>query len=390
MKRSHPLTQGSWLAWMSPWHGRGGIQTYSKQLFPAVKEELARHELSATLIRADTQEGKDRSAKDLLEELALLRPKILHIQHEYGHWRGKNPPLYSFPRFVRKARRLVPGIRILATGHTVLPEDYRFAIRGSAVSRAARAAANAVGTPILRHWWNGFTWQPLDQVIVHSELQVATLARTAPRARARCIPHFVPETLPMHALTPDLEKLFAGEGPFLLVFGFITPSKGQDLAIEALAEVQKSFPSARLILAGSPRTKTDGEYEQHCRALAARLGVEGHVSFTGFIHQACLPGLYARASLVLAPFRETTGSGSLATALGYGAALSASDLPLNREIFDRMNEPFEGFSAQTIIHILRSPEKQKRLQRFAQEYASKYSPPKVAALHLEAYRSCFN
>jgi len=64
-----------------------------------------------------------------------------------------------------------------------------------------------------------------------------------------------------------------------LIIGSISPKKGQETAIKALAELIKKGQRARLIIAGSGRD----EYVDHCHSLAVNLAVSAHVEFTGFI-----------------------------------------------------------------------------------------------------------
>jgi glycosyltransferase involved in cell wall biosynthesis len=247
--------------------------------------------------------------------------------------------------------------------------------------------ANFALIPWLRRWWDTLTWGRIDLTIVHSQLQVKTLAQTCPQARAICIPHYVPPALPLVPLPPNLAKAFEGPGPFLVVFGFITPSKGQDLAIQIMPQLLEKLPQARLILAGAARTLADQQFESACKELAQNLGVAGRVSFTGFVDERSIPGLYEKATLVLAPFRETTGSGSLATAFAYGAPVLASDLPLNREVFERLKIPIQSLNAASTIEALLSKRLRDIMRQSATKYASSFSPTKIAGLHLEAYAS---
>lgn len=341
--------------------------------------------MAVQLISSTREDGHDKSLSELVEEVSTLAPQILHIQHEYGHWGGKNPPTYWFPQFVKQLRRRLPQTKIIATAHTVLPADYRFALGKGAVQDSARRLANFALIPWLRRWWDTLTWGRIDLTIVHSQLQVKTLAQTCPQARAICIPHFVPPQLPVNPLPQHLEQIFDGPGPFLLVFGFITPSKGQDLAIQIMPQILEKFPKARLILAGAARTAADQQFEGACKAITARLSVEDRVHFTGFVDEKSIPALYEKATLVLASFRETTGSGSLATAFAYGAPVLASDLPLNRELFDRMNFPFQAFAKETVVRALTHEEERESLRKFAQAYSKKHSIDEIAHRHWAAY-----
>jgi teichuronic acid biosynthesis glycosyltransferase TuaC len=84
-------------------------------------------------------------------------------------------------------------------------------------------------------------------------------------------------------------------GPTLVSVGNLIPTKGHDLAVEALA----ALPDAGLLIVG------EGPEEGALRALARRLGVEQRVRFTGRVPHEELGGVYRAADvLVLASVRE--------------------------------------------------------------------------------------
>ena len=89
------------------------------------------------------------------------------------------------------------------------------------------------------------------------------------------------------------------EGPLLLSVGHLIERKGHDLVIEALAALLPTLPQARLAIIG------EGPEHAALQALAARLGVAQHVTFTGALPQTELPRWYSAADLlVLASSRE--------------------------------------------------------------------------------------
>jgi len=65
---------------------------------------------------------------------------------------------------------------------------------------------------------------------------------------------------------------------FLMV-GAISPKKGQETAIKALAKLKKNGINAKLIITGSGKDN----YIQTCKQLVRKLGIEEDVSFTGYI-----------------------------------------------------------------------------------------------------------
>jgi len=65
------------------------------------------------------------------------------------------------------------------------------------------------------------------------------------------------------------------------LIGLIHENKGQDTAIRALSLLKDSLPSTRLVIAGDNERK--GKDIKRLRELAASLGVEGKVSFPGYV-----------------------------------------------------------------------------------------------------------
>ncbi|MFH7044213.1 glycosyltransferase family 4 protein [Paucibacter sp. JuS9] len=90
-----------------------------------------------------------------------------------------------------------------------------------------------------------------------------------------------------------------GAGPWLISVGYLVERKGHHLSIEALAQLGKSHPEARLVLVGQ------GEEERALRALAQRLGVADRVIFAGPQPNVDLYRWYSAADLfILASSRE--------------------------------------------------------------------------------------
>lgn len=304
------------IAWWVP-EESGGIRAYADLLFPEVRR--ACEAVGFGVAAPVTESDPDAAA----EALARHAPGIVHVQHEHGLFgRRAAPPFSDFPRVLRELRRRLPGARIVATAHTVPPAGHRLSADGHrAAGRLVRAVANRTIGPHALRWRDRGAFGALDGVLVHSALQVR-FVRDAGCALVRSVPMFVPP-----ALASDAPR--AADAPSILVFGYVHPAKGQDLAIAALAAMRTP---ARLVLAGAARLPRHREYAGRCARLAERLGVAERVTWTGFVPEERIADRFAEASLVLAPFRETTGSFTLARAFAQGAAVLASDLPLDREL----------------------------------------------------------
>jgi glycosyltransferase involved in cell wall biosynthesis len=196
----------------------------------------------------------------------------------------------------------------------------------------------------------------------------------------REIPLFVPEIHKSETLSSET----------ILVFGFFSPEKGQDLAIRAMSELPQS---TRLVLAGGVRRPEDQGYFDKCQGLVRELGLESRVTITGFVADADLDRYYRQATVVLLPFRESTGSGSLVQAFSRGKPVLASDLEVNREIAERVPGSLRFFESESVKdcaaklkELLKNVLEREALSNAGLVYAERYSVPNSIQAHLKLYR----
>jgi glycosyltransferase involved in cell wall biosynthesis len=356
-----------------------GFEQYAGDLVAAARAQGARDWLDPLYFEPLASRS---DAVRLAGEIAARGAELVHVHHEFGFMGSKTPVRYRFPALVRELRARAPGAKLVATAHTVLGPDYAYPWRGRGVQAPFRLAANYVFLPRLRRLWLQDTWGPLDGVIVHSRNQLAS-ARASGCPRVREIAHYVPEEEHSGAALPA--RLRPVAGPMLLVFGYFTPEKAQDVAIRAMARVRGP---AELVLAGGVRRGQDRGYLASCERLIAELGLGARVQITGFVSFEELDALVARAALVLLPFRETSGSGSLADLMSRRAPILASDLPLNLEIAERAPGALRYFKsedpddcARAIEALLARPDELAALKRGAGSYAEAFSARKMAEKH---------
>jgi len=284
---------------------------------------------------------------------------------------------------MRRLRQAVPpSARIVATAHSVL-NDYQFDPAAAGWRSPLHNLVNRFALKWLRHHWGKGTLGRFDGVIVHSRFQLQSLLEDGFPVVSK-IPHVVPsmtQTRPSHVI---------GRMPTITMFGYFNREKGQDIVIEAMRHLE--IP-ARLRLAGGVGHPANLAYKRSCEEAIDRLGLRGRVEVTGYVPDEEISCVYAESDLVVAPFRETTGSGSLVQALARGAPVLASDLPLNREINERVPDTLAFFAtedpvdcARQIERLLADPDRRERLGRQALQYAATYSPANIAHLHLDLYR----
>jgi glycosyltransferase involved in cell wall biosynthesis len=202
-------------------------------------------------------------------------------------------------------RRLLPGAGrggrppLVLTAHDVLPRE------GGARRRAAQ-----------RRLYDRF-----DAVVVHSEHGRRRLTHELGVDERRV--HVIP-----HGAFAHLAELPAGPPPFatdkrvVLFFGLLRPYKGLDVLLEAW----RGIDDAELWIAGMPRMDV----------AALRADAPSNVRFVArFVGDDELPAYFARADLVVLPYREIEQSGVLFTALAFGKPLLVSDVGGFAELAER-------------------------------------------------------
>lgn len=373
------------ILWLAPEKNPGGVQSYSQILHSALREATPS---SFEILPLLVEDMCDRERVDeVVKEISRVRPDLLHIQHEYGCFGRKIPFFYTFPGFLSDLKKALPQTKCISTAHGVMPTDAVYPWRGRGWQSVPRLAANVLFIRMLRKLWNEGTWGKLDGVIVHSKLQ-AEVVRVSGCKTVSMIPHFVPKSpyVPLDGVN--------SEEPTILVFGYFTPEKGQDIVISALHKLRElaGGKKFRVILAGGVRREEDLPYFDRCRREIHRGGFTATVEVTGFVREEDIDPLYARTDLVVTPFRSTTGSGSLVYALARGAPILASDLSLNLEINERERDCLAFFRsedaedlAKQAWSLLSDPEKLRMHRERSRKYAESQGLPATAEAHFRFY-----
>lgn len=125
-----------------------------------------------------------------------------------------------------------------------------------------------------------------------------------------------------------------GRAPVLLLSQGNYPLKNLHTVLQALPAILVRWPDARLHIAGWPpldkgpllRPLVDRlfPYQRYCRRLAARLGVSGHIRYTGPLDAAAMRQAYLDADLFLLPSLSENSPNSLGEAMLLGLPCVAS------------------------------------------------------------------
>ena len=194
----------------------------------------------------------------------------------------------------------------------------------------------------------------------------------------------IPNIIDLSRFAPSLPRAF-GQAPHLVVTRNLEPIYDIAMAIRAFARVQKTFSAAQLTIAGS------GAELARLQALAADLGLNNAVIFSGRIENADIPQLYASADCLINPSTVDNMPISILEAFASGvpvASTCAGGIP------DMLEHGVSGLlvpvgddaaMAREVLRILQSPPLADGLRRAGLAEAEKYSWPKVRGQWLNAY-----
>lgn len=120
---------------------------------------------------------------------------------------------------------------------------------------------------------------------------------------------------------------------FLLgYFGFLNPSKGADILIEALSELEKHVHLVFLGgQTGSSDTEVNRQFADEVASVASDLGVSERVHWTGFLSDRELSVAMQACNLMVMPYRDGASlrRGTLMAALAHGQAVVTTE-PVSR------------------------------------------------------------
>ncbi|HHY93708.1 MAG TPA: glycosyltransferase, partial [Firmicutes bacterium] len=237
--------------------------------------------------------------REAAEFLNLSPVDVVSLQHEYGIFGGEDGNLVI---------HLLKGMKkpVVTTLHTVLEQP----TPGQRVTLKTICALSTV-------------------VVVQARRAVDMLADVfdVPRGKIVMIPHGAPD---VPFLDPAFYKKSIGaEGRrVLLTFGLMSPNKGIEYAIEAMARLADEFPDLLYIVLGATHPevkKRHGEsYRLSLELLVKERGLQDNVVFHNrFVSEEQLLEFLVSADIYLTPYlgKEQIVSGTLAYAVACGKAI---------------------------------------------------------------------
>jgi glycosyltransferase involved in cell wall biosynthesis len=166
---------------------------------------------------------------------------------------------------------------------------------------------------VLKKMLTRYILRRADMMIVHSEKERAELAKIN---NAACIRKHL---LPIFSYGAFAEPQH-GTSLQMLFFGFVRPYKGLDLLLQAVA----------LLKGVDIHLKVVGEFwdgKEECLGLINELGVSDRVEIVDrYVADEEMARCFARADLVVLPYRASKTSGVIATSYGFGKPVLATDV----------------------------------------------------------------
>ena len=224
---------------------------------------------------------------------------VVSLQHEFGIFGGE-----AGGHILGLLGRL--RVPVVSTLHTVLS--------------APDAAKRAVFEAIIRQ---------SSKVVVMAERgrEVLRSVYRVPAEKIQVIAHGAPDRA---LVAPESQKAAFGLSgrSVALTFGLLSPNKGIEVMIDAMAQIVRRVPNAVYLVVGATHpslVRHEGErYRRHLEARVLVLGLGGHVRFVDqFVDQALLLRYIAAADVYVTPYltKEQMTSGTLAYSFALGKAI---------------------------------------------------------------------
>jgi len=250
-------------------------------------------------VRFQIRAQEQRDYRNAAEMLNINQIGVTVVQHEFGIYGGKDG---SYVLDLMRRLRMP----IVTTLHTVLREP----------SRSQAVIMREIG-------------RLSDRIVVMSRLASKMLKQTydIPREKVAFVPHGIPD---VPFVDPSFHKdQFGFEGrTVLLTFGLLSPNKGIEVAIDAMARVVDKHPDALYVVLGATHPgilRNEGDaYRNKLERQVDKLGLRDHVVFHNrFVELSELVRYIGAADIYVTPYLNEAQitSGTLAYALGAGKAV---------------------------------------------------------------------
>ena len=363
---------------------KDGIADYSRHL----TEELKKYDVDIQIIKL----GHNINQADYYKQLAKQANEadVCHIQYNYVYFNGDLPYRNRFLYFVSRLR-----LPIIMTVHEVRIGYER---SDTGINNKAKRFVFNKGL----FFWNAWSvsyhkrmYNSVGAVHVHTKSQARLITPLVKNPdKVAVIPHAIPIITDDKKSFPSLQakKNLGLEGKRVItVFGFINKRKGLELVLNILAQLPDDVV---LLVAGGPMTNNtaDTQYYDSIKKLISGLKLTQRVKITGYLKEEDIPMVMSSSDICLAAFLTTAASGALSLYIGYNKPIIASDIPVHREIFERL-PCLEMFSYERplelrdkIIGLLDSASRKEELIGLTRQYCQTHNYYAIAGILAEKYK----
>jgi glycosyltransferase involved in cell wall biosynthesis len=298
-----------------------------------------------------------------------------------------------------------PESSYIISGYTVHNCQHEYGLFTPNLEGGYFAALKALGKPLVTTMHAVGQWE-IDRVIATTSDRVITHNEFCARQfgfKSYIIPHGV--SGPFECPPAEGAKKALGIDPRIPIVGyvgFISPAKGLERLVEAMAKV----PKAALLIAGGWHSEPDTAYIMNLKRWSLQ-ALPSRCQWLGYVEDEDLPRVYGAMDLVVYPSRWATESGALLMALSHGKAVIASSLPPFREkekvgaLTTFRDVPDLSRKIKTLLGDQDAAKMQEeghrkwrdswlprsRLEAMAAKYARENCWSRIASLHLSLYES---
>lgn len=215
--------------------------------------------------------------------------------------------------------------------------------------------------------------------------------------KVQVIPHGVPPTEP-HGRVRMKRRLGLQTRTVISTFGLVSPRKGLEHMVRAMADIVPTHPDALYLIVGKTHpelARRDGEaYRNQLIALVHDCGLDSHVAFVDeYLSQRDIVDYLLASDIYVTPYLDPNQitSGTLAYALGAGKAIVSTPYLYAQEVLADGRGLLAEFGsshelAAAVLRILDEPDLKHELERDAYESGRRMAWPYVGAQFMELLR----
>jgi len=328
----------------------------------AINEEHSIHPYGPQ-VRWRIRQRHPDSYQRAASEINASNVDVVSVQHEfglYGIW-GETFEDHLAPFLETLTRPLV------TTLHTTLPDP-----SPSVKEAVQRIAAHSMALIVMAR---------RGRTILEQEYDIDP-------GKVHVIPHGVPPTEP-HGRQRMKRLLRLQDRTIISTFGLVSPRKGIEHMVRAMAQVVGTHPGALYLIVGKTHpelVRLEGEaYRNQLIALVHESGLDGHVAFVDeFLSQRDIVDYLLASDIYVTPYLDPNQitSGTLAYALGAGKAIISTPYLYAEEVLADGRGLLVDFRndsglADAVLRILEDQDLKGQLERDAYEYGRRMAWPFV-------------